>query len=132
MTDDLSPAAVMRRLDRGQQVVIPSSNRQVLFGLLVALVIGIGLLAFFIYVVTATIEEGRSPWLIIINLRMWALVIGIVGCLVVAPIGVFVRLRRHESLVVSPTGVALARRDQVLPGTLLPWQDIEEIGRAHV
>lgn len=48
MTDELSPAAVVRRLDRGQQVVIPSSNRQDLFGLLVALVIGIGLLAFFI------------------------------------------------------------------------------------
>ncbi len=127
MTDDLSPAAVVRRLDRGQQVVIPSSNRQVLFGLLVALVIGIGLLAFFIYVVTATIEDGRSPWLIIINLRMWALVIGIVGCLVVAPIGLFVRMRRRESLVLSPVGVALARRDQVLPGTLLPWQDIEAI-----
>lgn len=61
MTDDLSPAAVVRRLDRGQQVVIPSSNRQVLFGLLVALAIGIGLLAFFIYVVTATIEDWRSP-----------------------------------------------------------------------
>ena len=127
MTDDLSPAAVVRRLDRGQQVVIPSSNRQVLFGLLVALVIGIGLLAFFIYVVTATIEDGRSPWLIIINLRMWALVIGIVGCLVVAPIGLFARMRRRESLVLSPVGVALARRDQVLPGTLLPWQDIEAI-----
>lgn len=117
----------MRRLGRGQQVVIPSSNRQVLFGLLVALVIGIGLLAFFIYVVTATIEDGRSPWLIIINLRMWALVIGIVGCLVVAPIGRFVRMRRREALVLSPVGVALARRDQVLPGTLLPWQDIEAI-----
>ncbi|WP_039210464.1 hypothetical protein [Brevibacterium linens] len=127
MTDDLSPAAVVRRLDRGQQIVIPSSNRQVLFGLLVALVIGIGLLAFFIYVVTATIEDGRSPWLIIINPRMWALVIGIVGCLVVAPIGLFVRMRRRESLVLSPVGVALARRDQVLPGTLLPWQDIEAI-----
>lgn len=127
MTDDLSPAAVVRRLDRGQQVVIPSSNRQVLFGLLVALVIGIGLLAFFIYVVTATIEDGRSPWLIIINLRMWALVVGIVGCLVVAPIGLFVRMRRRESLVLSPAGVASARRDQVLPGTLLPWQDIQAI-----
>ena len=127
LTDDLSPAAVVRRLDRGQQVVIPSSNRQVLFGLLVALVIGIGLLAFFIYAVTATIEDGRSPWLIIINLRMWALVIGIVGCLVVAPIGLFARMRRRESLVLSPVGVALARRDQVLPGTLLPWQYIEAI-----
>lgn len=127
MTDDLSPAAVVRRLERGQQIVIPSSNRQVLFGLLVALVIGIGLLAFFIYVVTATIEDGRSPWLIIINPRMWALVVGIVGCLVVAPIGLFARMRRRESLVLSPVGVALARRDQVLPGTLLPWQDIEAI-----
>ncbi|HJF76604.1 MAG TPA: hypothetical protein K8V63_07610 [Brevibacterium linens] len=127
MTDDLSPAAVVRRLGRGQQVVIPSSNRQVLFGLLVALVIGIGLLAIFIYVVTATIKDGRSPWLIIINLRMWALVIGIVGCLVVAPIGLFVRMRRRESLVLSPVGVALARRGEVLPGTLLSWHNIEAI-----
>ena len=58
---------------------------------------------------------------------MWALVIGIVGCLVVAPIGLFARMRRRESLVLSPVGVALAQRDQVLPGTLLPWQDIEAI-----
>lgn len=127
MTDDLSPAAVVRRLDRGQQVVIPSSIRHSLLLMVPALVIGIALLAFFVLIVTAAIEDGRSPWLIIINLRMWALVVGIVGCLVVAPIGLFVRMRRRESLVLSPAGVASARRDQVLPGTLLPWQDIQAI-----
>ncbi|SDS86004.1 hypothetical protein SAMN04489752_2701 [Brevibacterium siliguriense] len=127
MIDDLSPAAVVRRLDRGQQVVIPSSIRHSLLLMLPVLVIGIGLLAFFILVVHATIEDGRSPWLIIINLRMWALAVGTIGCLVVAPIGLFVRMRRRESLVLSPVGVASARRDQVLSDTLLPWQDIETI-----
>lgn len=103
MIDDLSPAAVVRRLDRGQQVVIPSSIRHSLLLMLPVLVIGIGLLAFFILVVHATIEDGRSPWLIIINLRMWALAVGTIGCLVVAPIGLFVRMRRRESLVLSPS-----------------------------
>lgn len=127
MTDDLSPAAVVHRLDRGQHVVIPSSIRHSLLLLLPALVIGLGLLAFFVFVVTATIDDGRNPWLIIINLRVWALVVGIVGCLVVAPIGLLVRMRRRESLVLSPIGVASARHGQVLTGTLLPWHDIEAI-----
>lgn len=127
MIDDLSPAAVVRRLDRGQQVVIPTSNRSVVFVLLLALVIGIGLLVFFVFIVTATIQDGRSPWVIVANLRMWAIVAGIIGCLVVAPIGVFVRMSRRESLNLSPAGVALARRGEVLPGTLLQWRDIEAI-----
>lgn len=127
MIDDFSPAAVVRRLDRGQQVVIPTSNRSVVFTLLLACVVGIGLLVFFLFIVTATIEDGRSPWVIILNLRMWAFVVGIVGCLVVAPIGVIIRMRRRESLVLSPAGVALARRGEVLPGALLPWHDIEAV-----
>ena len=127
MTDDFSPADVVRRLERGQQVVIPSSKRNVFTALAIAVPLGIGLLAFFVYIVTAALGDGGSPWVIVANLRMWAIVAGIIGCLVVAPIGVFVRLRGHESLVVSPTGVASARRGEVLPGTLLPWHDIESV-----
>ncbi|WP_434594900.1 hypothetical protein [Brevibacterium sp. 1718] len=127
MTDDFSPTAVVRRLESGQQVVIPSSKRNVFTALTIVVPLGIGLLAFLVYIVTATLGDGGSPWVIVANLRMWAIVAGIVGCLVVAPIGVFVRMSRRESLVVSPTGVALARRGEVLPGTLLPWHDIEVI-----
>lgn len=127
MTDDFSPAAVVHRLERGQQVVIPSSKHNVFTALAIAVTLGVGLLAFFVYIVAATLGDGGSPWVIVANLRMWAIVAGIIGCLVVAPIGVFVRLRRHESLVVSPTGVALARRGEVLPGTLLSWHNIEAI-----
>ncbi|UVI37491.1 hypothetical protein [Brevibacterium spongiae] len=127
MLEDLSPAAVVRRLDRGQQVTIPSSTRHIIFTLAVALIVGLGLLAAFVWIVTATISDGRSWWLIIVNLRMWAFVIGIIGCLIVAPIGVVMRLRRRESLVLSPTGVALARNGRILPTTLLPWHDIDAV-----
>ncbi|WP_166971122.1 hypothetical protein [Brevibacterium atlanticum] len=127
MPEDLSPAAVMRRLERGQSVFIPSSTRHIVLTLFLALIIGFGLLVAFIWITAGTISEGRSWWLIIANLRMWAFVVGIIGCLVVAPIGVVLRLRRREALVLSPAGVALARHGRVLPGTLLPWHDISEV-----
>ncbi|WP_210605190.1 hypothetical protein [Brevibacterium oceani] len=127
MPEDLSPATVLRRLERGQSVIIPSSTRHIVLTLILALVIGVGLLIAFVWIVAATISEGRSWWLVIANLRMWVFVVGIIGCLVVAPIGVVLRLRRREALVVSPAGVALARRGRVVPGTLLPWHDMKAI-----
>ncbi|WP_181275663.1 hypothetical protein [Brevibacterium oceani] len=127
MPEDLSPATVLRRLERGQSVFIPSSIRHIVFTLIFALVIGVGLLIAFVWIVAATISEGRSWWLVIANLRMWAFVVGIVGCLLVAPIGVALRLRRREALVLSPAGVALARHGRVVPGTLLPWHDMEAV-----
>lgn len=127
MPEDFSPAAVLLRLDRGQQVAIPSSTRHILLTLVIAVIVGLGLLAAFVWIVAATISDGRSWWLIIANLRMWAFVVGIIGCLIVAPIGVVMRLRRRESLVLSPAGVALARHGAILPGTLLPWHDIDTV-----
>lgn len=127
MADDFSPTAVVATLEHGRSVLIPSSKRHSILVLVLAFVIGIGLLAFFVFIVTATLQDGRTWWLIVANLRIWALVVGIVGCLVVAPIAVVVRMRRRESLVLSPAGVALARHGEVLPGTLLPWHDIVEV-----
>lgn len=127
MPEDFSPAAVMRRLERGQTVFIPSSTRHIIFTLILALTLGTGLLVVFVWIVVGTISEGRSWWLIIANLRMWAFVVGIIGCLVVAPIGVMLRLHRREALVLSPAGVALARHGRVLPGTLLPWHDMKAV-----
>lgn len=127
MPEDYSPAAVVHRLERGRPVSIPSSTRHIVLTLVLALIIGFGLLAAFVWIVTATISDGRSWWLIIANLRMWAVVVGIIGCLVVAPIGVFVRLHRRESLVLFPEGVSLARNGRILPETFLPWHDIKMV-----
>jgi hypothetical protein len=51
----------------------------------------------------------------------------IIGCLILAPIGVLVRLRRRVSLVISPDGISLARRGRILPEHLLAWHDVEEV-----
>jgi hypothetical protein len=127
MPEDLSPAAVVSALERGRSVSVPSSTRHFIFTLVLALIVGFGLFAAFVWIVTATIIDGRSWWVIIANLRMWAFVAGIVGCLIVAPIGVVIRLCRREALVISPAGVTLARNGQLLPATFLPWHDVEAV-----
>jgi hypothetical protein len=127
MPADFSTDTVLRRLDHGESVFIPSSTRHIVLTLVLALVIGAGLLVFLAFIVISTLSDGRGWGVIVFNLRMWALAIGIIGCLIVAPIGAAIRMNRQEALVVSPDGVSLARRGRVLPGHLLLWHDMKAV-----
>ena len=127
MSKNLSASSVMNALEDGRDVTIGSSTRTITLILLSALVIGIFLLAMLTLILSSSAEQGTDWALIAFNFRVWACVLGIIGCFVFAPISAILRLRRRESIVLSPTGVALARRGELVPNSLLPWNDIEKI-----
>lgn len=119
--------ALLPALDRGERVVIPTSRRRILFILTVAVTLGVLLALLLALVIHSSIEQHADWLLIATSLRVWAIVVAILVCLVLAPVGVALRLRRSETLVLSQQGLALARRDQLLPGTVASWSDIERI-----
>lgn len=123
MSRDLTPAAVIHRLDHGGSITIPASKR---YGTLVlALVTGLFLLGIFFLMVRGGIEEGTSWALYVFNLRVWAFVVGILGCLVLAPIAVAIGRVRSPALVLTRDGIVETRRGIALPQTFLPWREIE-------
>src|SRR5699024_8274091 len=65
--------------------------------------VGASLVVMLVFIIASSADQGVNWAVFAINLRIWAIIIGIIGCLVVAPVGVIVRLRRRESLVLSPT-----------------------------
>ncbi|WP_209325253.1 hypothetical protein [Brevibacterium renqingii] len=127
MPGDLSHAAIMRQLDLGRPALIPTSARRIVRAAIVMFILGVGLLAVLVLLIDSTLSQGGSWIGLAVNLRVWALVAGIIGCLILAPIGVLVRLRRRVSLVISPDGISLARRGRILPEHLLAWHDVEEV-----
>ncbi|MCD1284500.1 MULTISPECIES: hypothetical protein [unclassified Brevibacterium] len=123
MSRDLTPAAVIHRLDHGGSITIPASKK---YGTLVlALVTGLFLLGIFFLMVRGGIEEGTSWALYVFNLRVWAFVVGILGCLVLAPIAVAIGRVRSPALVLTRDGIVETRRGIALPQTFLPWREIE-------
>lgn len=127
MPKRLSTASVMSALERGRYVTVDLSNRTIVLTLVVSLSVGAFIVVAFAFIIASNADQGVNFRMLAINLRIWAFFFGIIGCLVVAPVGVIVRLRRRESLVLSPSGIALARRGECVPNSLLPWTDIERI-----
>jgi len=117
----------MSALESGRDVTVGPSNRTIVLSLVVSFSVGAFLVVVLAIIIASSAEQGVHWAMFAINLRIWAIVIGIIGCLVVAPVGVIVRLRRRESIVLSPSGIALARRGELDPISLLPWTDIERI-----
>ncbi|MGO1770220.1 MAG: hypothetical protein ACTHZX_09725 [Microbacterium sp.] len=89
--------------------------------------VGAALLGFLVLIVISSLERGGSWVLFAVNLRIWALVVGIVFGMVVAPWALIRRMLRAESLVLSRVGVTETRSGVVRPGGFLPCDDIEEI-----
>ncbi len=114
-------------MDRGRSVVVGTSSRKLIVILCLALVIGAVLVGLSVLIVSGSVERNVSWVLFAFNPRMWAFAIGIVGCLVVAPIVVAVRLRRADALVVSGAGLIESHRGVVLPATFVSWNEIERI-----
>lgn len=127
MPKHLSTASVTSALESGRDVTVGSSNRAIVLTLVVSLGVGAFLVVALAFIIASSADRGVSWVMFAINLRIWAIIIGIIGCLVVAPTGVIVRLRRRESIVLSSSGIALARRGELAPNSLLPWTDIERI-----
>lgn len=127
MSRPLNTAAALHAMDRGRSVVVGTSSRKLIVILCLALVIGAVLVGLSVLIVSGSVERNVSWVLFAFNPRMWALAIGIVGCLVVAPIAVGYRLRRADALVVSNAGLVESHRGAVLPASFVSWNEIERI-----
>lgn len=127
MSRPLNTAAALHAMDRGRSVVVGTSSRKLIVILCLALVIGAVLVGLSVLIVSGSVERNVSWVLFAFNPRMWAFAIGIVGCLVVAPIAVGYRLRRADALVVSNAGLVESHRGAVLPASFVSWNEIERI-----
>ncbi|WP_133066675.1 hypothetical protein [Brevibacterium aurantiacum] len=127
MSRPLNTAAALHAMDRGRSVVVGTSFRKLIVILCLALVIGAVLVGLSVLIVSGSVERNVSWVLFAFNPRMWAFAIGIVGCLVVAPIAVGYRLRRADALVVSNAGLVESHRGAVLPASFVSWNEIERI-----
>lgn len=127
MSRPLNTAAALHAMDRGRSVVVGTSSRKLIVILCLALVIGGVLVGLSVLIVSGSVERNVSWVLFAFNPRMWAFAIGIVGCLVVAPIAVGYRLRRADALVVSNAGLVESHRGAVLPASFVSWNEIERI-----
>lgn len=120
-------AAALHAMDRGRSVVVGTSSRRLVIILCIALATGAVLVGLAFLIVTSSLDQNVSWMLFAFNPRMWAFAIGIVGCLVVAPIAVGYRLRRADALVVSNAGLVESHRGAVLPASFVSWNEIERI-----
>lgn len=127
MSRSPNTAAALHAMDRGRSVVVGTSSRKLIVILCLALVIGAVLVGLSVLIVSGSVERNVSWVLFAFNPRMWAIAIGIVGCLVVAPIAVGYRLRRADALVVSNAGLVESHRGAVLPASFVSWNEIERI-----
>ena len=128
MSRPLNTAAALHAMDRGRSVVVGTSSRKLIVILCLALVIGAVLVGLSVLIVSGSVERNVSWVLFAFNPRMWAFAIGIVGCLVVAPIvSCRYRLRRADALVVSNAGLVESHRGAVLPASFVSWNEIERI-----
>lgn len=127
MSRSPNTAAALHAMDRGRSVVVGTSSRKLIVILCLALVIGAVLVGLSVLIVSGSVERNVSWVLFAFNPRMWAFAIGIVGCLVVAPIAVGYRLRRADALVVSNAGLVESHRGAVLPASFVSWNEIERI-----
>ncbi|WP_193086623.1 hypothetical protein [Brevibacterium aurantiacum] len=127
MSRSPNTAAALHAMDRGRSVVVGTSSRKLIVILCLALATGAVLVGLAFLIVSGSVERNVSWVLFAFNPRMWAFAIGIVGCLVVAPIAVGYRLRRADALVVSNAGLVESHRGAVLPASFVSWNEIERI-----
>ncbi|MDA3646128.1 hypothetical protein LZ318_29770 [Saccharopolyspora indica] len=121
------PAAGIRELEHGRKVTVHASNGFIVRRLCLCIAVGVLLLGVLIMIVISTSHQGGSWVLLTLNLRVWALLAGIIGCLVLGPWALLRRPRRAVGLVLSRDGIAETSRGVILPDTLLAWNEIEEI-----
>ncbi len=127
MSRPLNTTAALHAMDRGRSVVVGTSSRKLIVILFIALVIGAVLVGLSVLIVSGSVERNVSWVLFAFNPRMWAFAIGIIGCLVVAPIAIGYRLRRADALVVSNAGLVESHRGTLLPASFVSWNEIERI-----
>lgn len=127
MQNDLSPAAVVRALDQGQDVVIPASRGFLLRRLILSVVVGAVCLGVQFVIVGRDLAGGTTWTALLLNLRFWVFPAAAVLFLIVFPWALIRRLLHHETVVLTPRGVAETRSGAVRPDEFLPWDDIEEV-----
>lgn len=123
-TEDL-----LRELAHTGRLVIPASRGALLLLLALALPVGAGLSVLAWWMVYGTLRQPDADvvLLLVLNLRLWAVVVGAVACLLLAPWAVVRRWRQREVLVVTPVGLAEHRRGDARPVATLGWHEIDEV-----
>lgn len=125
MSGNKSPQPVIARLARGETVTYRTSVARILALLPLCLVIGLPLLALLIWMIAASLEQTNGLAMALLNARVWALIVAVAGLLVLAPIGVAIRLSRRERLELTAAGLIARSRATPPDAPLLPWSSIE-------
>lgn len=123
----ITPEEVICRLDAGRTVAIAVSRTKMMVGLIASILIGVFLAVFLVLMVTSSLEQGTSWSTIAIHPVVLACLVGAPACLLLAPLAQIIRMRRLDNLVLTRAGIAQERRGLKLPGSFLPWSDIEDI-----
>lgn len=120
-------ADLIRVLDSGGTVPIRASRTKPVVALAACFVLGLVLLALLVLILTRSIEEGTDWRLIVFNLRLWALLIAVVACLVGMPWAMVRRLRQSETLLLSRHGIAEHHGHAPTPRATVQWNEIRAI-----
>lgn len=127
VTENLSPADVIRRLDAGRSVVIRLKRRSITLMLPAVVLLGLFLVWLLMLMVGGGIEQGTHWALVVFNLRTVAVMVGIVGCLVIVPVGLAARLLRDDSLLLSRDGIVEQHRGRTMSQTFMHWSEIDTV-----
>ena len=115
----------LARLDAGHAVRIPVSTTKVIALLVLGIAVGLPMLLLVVYI---TVHAARTGDVIAaVNPRTAALVVAVVGCLLLLPIAVAVRLSRKEELVLTREGLTEVQR-----GTPVATTRWSEMGRVEI
>lgn len=124
---NLSPTNVIRQLDVGRSVVIGLKRRSIALMLPFVVLLGLFLAWLFILMVGGGIEQGTNWALVVFNPRTVAVMVGIVGCLVIVPVGLAARLLRDDSLLLSRDGIVEQHRGRTMSQTFIHWTEIDTV-----
>lgn len=127
MSRQVTPEEVVTRLDAGHTVTIAMSRTKLAVGLIASIFIGVFLVALLVLMITSSLEQGTSWRSIAVHPVVLACLVAAPACLLLAPLAQIIRMRRLDNLVLTRAGIAQERRGLKLPGSFLPWSDIEDI-----
>ena len=114
----------MAVLDAGGQVRIARSRAYALGLLVLALLVGAGLLAWLVFAVGDGLRRDRMG-VVLAHPVTWASTIAVVACALL-PMVIAVRLHRREALVLSREGLATESGGVIR--SHVPWTGIERVG----
>lgn len=115
-------------LDAGGQLRVARSHGYAIGLLVLALLVGAGLLAWLVFAVADGLRRDRMG-IVLAHPVTWASTIAVVACALL-PVVIAVRLHRREALVVTREGLATESGGVIR--SYVPWTGIERVGCERV